>query len=128
MIEVVGVRFKKAGKIYYFDPSNIEINKGEYVIVETIRGIEFGEAVIAKKQINESEIVAPLKNVIRKATEEDIKKHHENKEKEKYALETCLQKIQEHKLNMKLIDVEYTLIITKLYSILQQMVEWILEN
>ncbi|ABS32480.1 MULTISPECIES: PSP1 domain-containing protein [Clostridium] len=108
MIEVVGVRFKKAGKIYYFDPSNIEINKGEYVIVETIRGIEFGEAVIAKKQINESEIVAPLKNVIRKATEEDIKKHHENKEKEKYALETCLQKIQEHKLNMKLIDVEYT--------------------
>ncbi len=73
MIEVVGVRFKKAGKIYYFDPSNIEINKGEYVIVETIRGIEFGEAVIAKKQINESEIVAPLKNVIRKATEEDIK-------------------------------------------------------
>ena len=83
MIEVVGVRFKKAGKIYYFDPSNIEINKGEYVIVETIRGIEFGEAVIAKKQINENEIVAPLKNVIRKATEEDIKKHHENKEKEK---------------------------------------------
>ncbi len=73
MIEVVGVRFKKAGKIYYFDPSNIEINKGEYVIVETIRGIEFGEAVIAKKQINENEIVAPLKNVIRKATEEDIK-------------------------------------------------------
>ncbi|EJP6474017.1 stage 0 sporulation family protein [Clostridium sp. FAM 1755] len=108
MIEVVGVRFKKAGKIYYFNPSNIEINKGEYVIVETIRGIEFGEAVIAKKQINENEIVAPLKNVIRKATEEDIKKHHENKEKEKYALETCLQKIQEHKLNMKLIDVEYT--------------------
>ncbi|EJO5346135.1 stage 0 sporulation family protein [Clostridium botulinum] len=108
MIEVVGVRFKKAGKIYYFDPSNIEINKGEYVIVETIRGIEFGEAVIAKKKINENEIVSPLKNVIRKATEEDIKKHHENKEKEKYALETCLQKIKEHKLNMKLIDVEYT--------------------
>lgn len=108
MIEVVGVRFKKAGKIYYFDPSGIDINKGDFVIVETIRGVEFGESVIAKKEISEDEIVAPLKNVIRKATEEDVKRHHENKEKEKYALNICLEKIKEHKLNMKLIDVEYT--------------------
>lgn len=108
MIKVTGVRFKKAGKIYYFDPNNIDINKGEYVIVETARGIEFGEAVIGIKEIKEEEIVSPLKSVIRKATDEDIEKHSENKAREKEALEVCLEKIEKHKLSMKLIDVEYT--------------------
>jgi cell fate regulator YaaT (PSP1 superfamily) len=108
MIKVIGVRFKKAGKIYYFSPSELKINKGDYVIVETARGIEFGECVIGIKDINEEDIVSPLKNVIRIADENDIKKHRENKDKEKEALEICLGKIQEHQLDMKLIDVEYT--------------------
>lgn len=108
MIKVIGVRFKKAGKIYYFSPSEFEIKKGDYVIVETARGIEFGECVIGLKEIKEEEIVSPLKSVIRIADEKDILKHKENKEKEKEALDICLNKIQEHKLDMKLIDVEYT--------------------
>lgn len=108
MIKVIGVRFKKAGKIYYFSPVEFEIKKGDYVIVETARGIEFGECVIGLKEIKEEEIVSPLKSVIRIADEKDILKHKENKEKEKEALDICLNKIQEHKLDMKLIDVEYT--------------------
>lgn len=108
MIKVIGVRFKKAGKIYYFSPAEFEIKKGNYVIVETARGIEFGECVIGLKEIKEEEIVSPLKSVIRIADEKDILKHKENKEKEKDALNICLNKIQEHKLDMKLIDVEYT--------------------
>ncbi len=108
MIKVVGIRFKKAGKIYYFDPTDLPINKENYVVVETARGIEFGECVIGVKEIKESEIIAPLKSVLRIATKEDISKHFENKDKEKEAFEICLNKIQEHKLTMKLIDVEYT--------------------
>lgn len=108
MIKVIGVRFKKAGKIYYFDPSGLDIKKGKFVVVETARGIEFGECVIGVKEIPESDIVAPLKSVIRVAAEEDMNKHKENKVKEKDALEICLKKIEEHGLNMKLIDVEYT--------------------
>lgn len=108
MLKVIGVRFKKAGKIYYFDPNGLEITKDRYVVVETARGIEFGECVIGVKEIEESEIVAPLKTVIRIAEEEDIQKHEDNKNKEKEALDICLKKIEEHKLNMKLIDVEYT--------------------
>lgn len=108
MIKVIGVRFKKAGKIYYFDPNGFDISKDNYVVVETARGIEFGECVIGVKEIEEAEIVASLKSVIRVAQEEDIEKHEENKRKEKNALEICLKKIEEHKLNMKLIDVEYT--------------------
>jgi len=108
MIKVIGVRFKKAGKIYYFSPSELNIKKGDYVIVETARGIEFGECVIGIKQIKEEDIVSQLKNVIRIADEKDINKHKDNKEKEKEALDICLQKIEEHKLDMKLIDVEYT--------------------
>ncbi len=108
MINVVGVRFKKAGKIYYFDPVDLDINKGNYVVVETARGIEFGECVIGIKAINESEIVAPLKSVLRIATEEDIQKHFTNKDKERDAFDICLNKISEHGLTMKLIDVEYT--------------------
>lgn len=108
MIKVVGVRFKKAGKIYYFDPVDMKIQKDTYVVVETARGIEFGECVIGIKEIREEEIVAPLKSVLRIATEEDINKHFNNKDKEKEAFEICLKKIQEHELTMKLIDVEYT--------------------
>jgi len=108
MVTVVGVRFKKAGKIYYFSPGELEVKKNDNIIVETARGIEFGECVIAPKQIDESEIVSPLKSVIRIAIEEDIIKHTENKEKEKEAFEVCLNKIQQHDLKMKLIDVEYT--------------------
>lgn len=108
MIKVIGVRFKKAGKIYYFSPVEFPIKKGNYVIVETARGIEFGECVIGIKEIKEEDIVSPLKNVIRIADENDINKHKENKDKEKEALDICLEKIQEHQLDMKLIDVEYT--------------------
>ncbi|MGG7143852.1 PSP1 domain-containing protein [Clostridium nigeriense] len=108
MIKVIGVRFKKAGKIYYFDPSELDVKKGNFVVVETARGIEFGECVIGPKEIPESDIVSPLKSVIRVAGEADINKHKDNKVKEKDALDICLKKIEEHGLNMKLIDVEYT--------------------
>ena len=87
MVNVIGVRFKKAGKIYYFGPDKYDINKGDFVIVETARGIEFGECVIGIKQIPEESIISPLKLVLRIATKDDIKKHKENKEKEKSAFE-----------------------------------------
>ncbi|HBM79421.1 MAG: stage 0 sporulation family protein [Clostridiales bacterium] len=108
MITVVGVRFKKAGKIYYFDPANIAVKVGDPVIVETARGIEYGEAVLGPKQIGEDEIIAPLKKVLRVADDRDKAKNEENKVKEKQAFEICLKKIEEHGLSMKLIDVEYT--------------------
>ncbi|HHX17408.1 MAG TPA: stage 0 sporulation family protein [Clostridium sp.] len=108
MIKVVGVRFKKAGKIYYFDPGDLEIGLNENVIVETARGIEFGYVVVPNTEIGEEEIVTPLKSVIRVATDEDKKHHEENTEKEKEAFNICLQKIKDHNLEMKLIDVEYT--------------------
>jgi cell fate regulator YaaT (PSP1 superfamily) len=108
MVKVAGIRFKKAGKIYYFDPGDLDIQKGESVIVETARGIEFGECVTGTKFINDEDIVSPLKSVIRKATEEDETQHKENKVKEQEAFKICFEKIQEHKLVMKLIDVEYT--------------------
>ena len=93
MIKVVGIRFKKAGKIYYFSPGELNINKGDYLVVETARGIEFGECIIGPKEINEEDIVLPLKDVIRVADENDIKKHKENKNKEKEAFDICLKKI-----------------------------------
>lgn len=108
MIKVVGVRFRKAGKVYYFDPGVLDIKKENNVIVETARGIEFGEVVLDSREINESDVVSPLKSVLRIANEEDIKKEEENKKKEKEAFDTCLAKIEKHKLDMKLIDVEYT--------------------
>ena len=108
MIKVIGVRFKKAGKIYYFDPAGLDIEKGNFVVVETARGIEFGECVIGLKEINENDVIAHLKSVLRVATDSDIEKHNQNKEKEKDAFSICLKKIAEHKLTMKLIDVEYT--------------------
>ncbi len=108
MVKVVGVRFKKAGKIYYFDPGELVIDLNQNVIVETARGIEFGLVVVPNREVEESEIVAPLKKVIRIATEEDIAHAQENDKKEKDAFSICLQKISDHKLEMKLIDVEYT--------------------
>lgn len=108
MVKTIGVRFKKAGKIYYFDPDTIDINVGDNVIVETIRGIEYGQAVLGIREVPETEIVAPLKKVLRVATVEDKRVFEENKKKEKDAFELCLQKIRQHNLDMKLIDVEYT--------------------
>lgn len=108
MVVVVGVRFKSAGKIYYFDPDDTGITVGQHAIVETARGIEFGEVVIGPKEVSEDEIIAPLKKVLRIATEEDKIKNNENKAKEKQAFDICLKKIEEHGLSMKLVDVEYT--------------------
>jgi len=108
MITVVGVRFKSAGKIYYFDPDDLDINVEDHVIVETARGIEFGHVVVGLKQVTEEEIVPPLKKVLRIATDEDRQIHMENKLKAKEAFSICLDKIEEHELQMKLIDVEYT--------------------
>ena len=108
MVTVVGVRFKKAGKIYYFDPDIIDVKFNDFVIVETARGIEFGHVVIGSKKISEDDIVAPLKRVIRIATDEDFDMHRENKRKAKEAIEICQAKVEEHNLKMKLVDVEYT--------------------
>lgn len=108
MITVVGVRFKCAGKIYYFDPDDLDIEVDQHVIVETARGIEFGHVVVGVKEVTEDEIVSPLKKVLRIATEEDYKTHRDNKLMAKEAFAICLDKIEEHKLDMKLIDVEYT--------------------
>ena len=108
MIKVVGVRFKPAGKIYFFDPEKKWIKKGDSVIVETVRGIEFGEVVTGPKLIKEEEIISPLKKVLRIATNEDKEKNEENKRKEQESFEICLKKINEHNLNMKLVDIEYT--------------------
>lgn len=108
MVNVVGVRFRTAGKIYYFDPCDISFKKGDMVIVETARGVECGEVVVPNHEVPDDDVVAPLKNVIRKADEEDIKHVQENREKEKEAFSICLEKIKKHGLEMKLIDVEYT--------------------
>lgn len=108
MVKVVGVRFKNAGKMYYFNPNGFEIEKGMNVIVETARGIEFAEAVSAIREIEEDEAFLPLKDVIRIATEEDAAIHNSNIEKEKSAFDICNEKIAKHELKMKLIDVEYT--------------------
>lgn len=108
METVVGVRFKKAGKIYYFEPDNLDIKEDDWVIVETVRGIEFGHVSVGPKEIAEEEIVAPLKKVIRIANEEDCQIHEHNKEKAVEAFSICEKKIEEHGLSMKLIDSEYT--------------------
>lgn len=108
MVTVVGVRFKKAGKIYYFDPDDIDVKFNDFVVVETARGIEFGHVVVGPKEVTEDEIVAPLKKVIRVALDEDFDIHRENKRKASEAIIICQQKVEEHGLSMKLVDVEYT--------------------
>ncbi len=108
MIKVVGVKFKEAGKLYYFSPGDLKVRKGDNVIVETARGLEFGIVTMEETEIKDSEIVAPLKNIIRTATEKDRRKHKQNLGKKAEALRLCQEKIDAHKLEMKLIDVEYT--------------------
>lgn len=108
MIDVIGVRFRPNGKIYYFDPEAFEVEVGQNVIVETARGVEFGKVVLGRRQISEERIISTLKPVIRIATEEDCKRQEENKKKSKEAFEICLGKIPKHGLKMKLIDCEYT--------------------
>lgn len=108
MIKVVGVRFRTAGKIYYFDPKDIELEAGNHVIVETARGVEYGTVMVGPKGVTDDEVVQPLKPVIRKATEEDDAIEAKNREKERQAYSVCLEKIKKHELEMKLVDAEYT--------------------
>lgn len=108
MYQVVGVRFKKAGKIYYFDPGDLEVTTDQFVIVETTRGVEYGKAVIGSKVVDEADVVLPLKRVLRIATPEDRSQVEVNRFEAKEALSVCSSKIQEHSLDMKLVDVEYT--------------------
>lgn len=108
MAEVVGVRFESTGKMYYFSPENLAISKGQKVIVETARGLECGDVCLENSQVNDSTIVQPLKKVVRIATNADLKRVEDNKEKEKKAFSICETKISAHNLDMKLIDAEYT--------------------
>lgn len=108
MVKVIGVRFRTAGKIYFFDPGRFQIKKGEHVIVETARGIEYGTVVSEPKDIEEEKIIQPLKPVLRIATPKDMEQEAANKLKEKEAFKICLEKIKKHNLEMKLIDAEYT--------------------
>lgn len=108
MAEVIGVRFKTVGKIYYFDPNGETFSLSQRVIVETARGVECGEVAMPNREVDDATIVKPLKPVMRAATEEDLKRVAENSRKEKEAFRICLKKIADHKLGMKLIDVEYT--------------------
>jgi cell fate regulator YaaT (PSP1 superfamily) len=108
MVNVIGVRFKQAGKTYYFDPLDMDIAQGEHVIVETARGMEYGDVVMGKKAIEAEQFHKPLKGVIRIATKEDTERYNKNKELEKEAYKICLEKIKDHGLEMKLVEVEYT--------------------
>lgn len=108
MVKVAGVRFKRAGKIYFFDPDELQVEKGTNVIVETARGMEFGTVTSGIKEVPESEIVQPLKKIVRIADENDLAQHKENVRKKQRAIELCQEKVNKHNLQMKLIDVEYT--------------------
>ncbi len=108
MEKVIGVRFRNAGKVYYFSPGKMNIPKGKHVIVETARGVEYGYVVVGTKEVERSKVVQPLKPVVRLATAEDDAKEAANRQKEKEAFRICLEKIRKHKLDMKLIQAEYT--------------------
>ena len=108
MVKVIGVRFRTAGKIYFFDPLKFEVKRGDHVIVETARGIEYGTVVGDPKEIEDDKVIQPLKPVLRVATARDTEQENANKVKEKEAFKICLEKIKKHKLEMKLIDAEYT--------------------
>ena len=108
MTKVIGVRFRTAGKIYFFSPGKFEVKRGDQVIVETARGVEFGNVVMGPKEVKDEEITQPLKTVIRLATEDDRRVEEKNRKKEKEAFQICLEKIHKHELEMKLIDAEYT--------------------
>ena len=107
MANIIGVRFKKPGKIYFFDPDGAKIEKGSYVVVETSMGKEFGEVAIANRTIPDEKLEKPLKKIIRVATNKDKKQNEENRKKEQEALKICQEKVKEHKLDMILTDVEY---------------------
>ncbi|WRS27273.1 stage 0 sporulation family protein [Oscillospiraceae bacterium MB08-C2-2] len=108
MAQIIGVRFKSVGKIYYFDPVELEVTKGDRVIVETARGVECGDVVLSNREVEDDKVVQPLKRVLRKANQEDLLQLEANREKEVFALAVCNEKIRKHKLEMKLISVEYT--------------------
>ena len=108
MAEIIGIRFKTVGKVYYFDPNGLELKSGEKVIVETARGVECGEVALSNREVDDSELVSPLKPIIRTATQEDLAVVAQNHEKEKEAFRICEEKIAKHQLEMKLVDVEYT--------------------
>lgn len=108
MAEVVGIRFKEVGKVYYFDPDGKQYKKGECAVVETARGVECGEIAMENREVPDEEIVKPLKRIVRPANEADLKVVRENREKEKKAFTVCEEKIRAHHLEMKLVDVEYT--------------------
>ena len=108
MIKIIGVRFRNVGKVYYFDPKSLDIKAGDHVIVETARGIEYGSVVLGPREVEDSKVVQPLKEVIRLATAKDKAKEENNRKKEKEAFQICLKKIADRKLDMKLIDTEYT--------------------
>lgn len=108
MVEIVGIRFKKNCKTYYFSPQNLKMKKGQCAIVETARGVELGEVVIENKEVEEKVVIFPLKPVLRVATEEDMKTLEENQKKAKEAIEVCKTKVEKHNLNMTLLDAEYT--------------------
>ena len=108
MTKVIGVRFRTAGKIYYFGPKDIEFKRADHVIVETARGVEYGTVVLPNMEVDDSKITQPLKNVIRKATNDDDEREKRNREKEKDAYKVCQEKILKHGLEMKLINAEYT--------------------
>lgn len=114
MQTVVGIRFKKAGKIYYFEPRKIDLLKGDFAVVETARGLEYGEVVIGPREVPKADIVSPLKPVLRKASVQDQEKVRDNKAKEKEAFQVCSQKIKFHNLPMNLVDVEYTFDVNKI--------------
>jgi cell fate regulator YaaT (PSP1 superfamily) len=108
MVTVIGVRFRKAGKVYFFDPAGFDIKQGDNVIVETARGVEYGNVVLGKRDVEDEKVIQPLKAVMRLATPDDDEIERRNKEKEKDAFTICLEKITKHQLEMKLIDCEYT--------------------
>ena len=108
MVKVVGIRFRNAGKIYYFGPGKLQLKAGMHVIVETARGVEMGTVMTDPREVSEESVVQPLKPVIRIATEQDEKQAEKNRQKEKEAFKICLEKIAKHKLDMKLVEAEYT--------------------
>ncbi|MDD4571883.1 MAG: stage 0 sporulation family protein [Clostridia bacterium] len=114
MKQVIGVRFRKAGKVYYFSPKDIELSIGDAVIVETARGVEYGKVVLPLREIDETTLPSPVKDIIAKATAEDEKQNKKNRQSEKEAFTICLEKIKKHKLPMKLIDVNYTFDLSKI--------------
>jgi len=112
--KVVGIRFKSAGKKYYFDPNNIDLTVGDYAVVETVRGIELGEVIEAIKEVDEDELIASLKPIVRKATEDDIKNYERNTQEIPQVIDTCAKFVRQNKLEMKLLSAEYTLDRSKL--------------